>query len=266
MIVFPAIDLRRGRCVRLRQGRAEDETVYGDDPAAVALRWVEQGAEWLHVVNLDGAFGESSAGDQGMHLPINLRRLVEIRSAVGGTPIQFGGGLRTLADVGTSLDLGATRVILGTVAVQDPALVAEAIARYGPERIVVGIDARDGQVATHGWQQTSDTTAAALGQAMQAQGVARIVYTDIARDGMLTGVNVESTATLAQATGLAVIASGGVASVADVQRLRDVGRPHVREESPAPGGWTGSIEGVIIGQALYTGAVSLPEAMRLARG
>ena len=213
MIVFPAIDLRRGRCVRLRQGRAEDETVYGDDPAAVARRWVEQGAEWLHVVNLDGAFGESGAGEQGARLPINLQRLVEIRSAVGETPIQFGGGLRSLADVETSLDLGATRVILGTVAVQDPALVAEAIARFGPERIVVGVDARDGQVATHGWQQASEMTAAALGRAMQAQGVHRIVYTDIARDGMLTGVNVEATASLAQATRLAVIASGGVASV-----------------------------------------------------
>ena len=264
MIIFPAIDLRHGRCVRLRQGRAEDETVYGDDPAAVARRWVELGAEWLHVVNLDGAFGDSGAGEQGARRPVNLQRLAEIRRAVGATPIQFGGGLRTLADVEVSLELGATRAILGTVAVQDPALVAEAIARFGPDCIVVGIDARDGMVATHGWQQTSDTTAAGLGQAMAAQGVTRIVYTDIARDGMLTGVNVEATATLARATGLKVIASGGVASLADVEWLREVKQRQVREDAPFPGDQLGSIEGVIIGQALYTGAVSLPEAIRVA--
>ena len=135
------------------------------------------------------------------------------------TPIQFGGGVRSLADVETALDLGATRVILGTVAVQNPDLVEEMIGRFGPERIVIGIDARDGQVATHGWLRTSDTTAIALGQAMRSKGVSRIVYTDIARDGMLTGVNVEATAALARATGLQVIASGGVASLEDIVRL-----------------------------------------------
>lgn len=245
MIVLPAIDLRRGRCVRLRQGRAEDETVYGDDPAAVARRWVEQGAEWLHVVNLDGAFGESGRGGQR---PVNLQRLAEIHAAAPGTPIQFGGGIRSLADVETALSLGATRAILGTVAVQNPDLVARAIQRFGAEQIVIGIDARDGQVATHGWLATSDTTAVALGQAMRAAGVIRAVYTDIARDGMLTGVNVESTAALARDTGLRVIASGGVASLEDLVRL----------------GATGNIEGVIIGQALYTEAVSLPDAIRTA--
>jgi phosphoribosylformimino-5-aminoimidazole carboxamide ribotide isomerase len=244
MIVLPAIDLRRGRCVRLRQGRAEDETVYDDDPAEVARCWVARGTEWLHVVNLDGAFGES---ERETRHPINLQRLAEIRAAAPGTPIQFGGGIRSLADVETALDLGATRVILGTVAVQDPEVVAEAISCFGAERIVVGIDARDGQVATHGWLATSDTTALALGRAMRSQGVIRAVYTDIARDGMLTGVNVEGTAALAYDTGLRVIASGGVASLEDLVRLRA----------------TGSIEGVIIGQALYTGAVSLPEAICL---
>jgi len=261
MIIFPAIDLRRGRCVRLRQGRAEDETVYGDDPAAVARRWVAEGAAWLHVVNLDGAFGElpaRQAAQQGRDpvravpspsLPLNLQRLAEIRRAVPGTPIQFGGGLRSLADVETALDLGAARVVLGTVAVRDPDLVAEAVRRFGPARIVVGIDAHEGQVATHGWRETSDTTAVALGRAMRRQGVVRAVYTDIARDGMLTGVNVEATAGLARATGLRVIASGGVASVEDLVRLRDQ---------------AADIEGVIVGQALYTGAVSLPEAIRAA--
>jgi phosphoribosylformimino-5-aminoimidazole carboxamide ribotide isomerase len=248
MIVFPAIDLRRGRCVRLRQGRPEEETVYGDDPAAVARDWAAQGAAWLHVVNLDGALGDALAGTQ----PVNLRRLAEIRAAVGKLPIQFGGGLRSLADVKAALALGATRVVLGTAAVQAPELVAEALRRFGPERIVAGIDARDGQVATHGWQQVSDTTAVALGRAMRALGVIRAVYTDISRDGMLAGANVEATAGLARATGLRFIASGGVASLADVARLR----------ARAGDG----IEGVIVGQALYTGALSLAEAIRAAWG
>jgi len=248
MIVFPAIDLRRGRCVRLRQGRAEEETVYGDDPAAVAREWAALGAAWLHVVNLDGALGDAPDGQQ----PVNLRRLAQIRAAVGGLPIQFGGGLRSLADVETALALGATRVVLGTAAVQAPELVAEALRRFGPERIVAGIDARDGQVATHGWQQSSGTTAVALGRAMGALGVIRAVYTDIGRDGMLAGAHVEATAGLPRATGLYVIASGGVASLDDVARLR----------ARAGDG----LEGVIIGQALYTGALSLPEAIRAARG
>ena len=256
MIVFPAIDLRHGRCVRLRQGRAEDETVYGDDPVAVAVRWVGEGAEWLHVVNLDGAFGEQT-GDS--HRPINLQRLAEIKAAVPQTPIQFGGGVRSLADVETALDLGATRVILGTVAVQDPDMVEKMIGRFGPEQIVIGIDARGGQVATHGWLRTSDTTAIALGQAMGSKGASRIVYTDIARDGMLTGVNVDATAALARATELQVIASGGVASLEDIVRLE------ATRSRAAGNGSAGQIEGVIIGQALYTGAVSLRDAIRTAR-
>lgn len=246
MIVFPAIDLRRGRCVRLRQGRAEDETIYDDDPTAVAERWVRQGAEWLHVVNLDGAFGETGL-DAGR--PVNLQCLAKIHATVPGTPIQFGGGMRSLDDVEVALSLGATRAILGTVAVQNPDLVAAALERFGPERIVIGIDARDGKVATHGWQKTSNLGAVALGQAMHAQGVERVVYTDIARDGMLTGVNVEATAALAREADLQVIASGGVASLEDLKRLKVAG----------------NIEGVIIGQALYTGAVSLSDAIRTAR-
>jgi phosphoribosylformimino-5-aminoimidazole carboxamide ribotide isomerase len=246
MIVYPAIDLRRGRCVRLRQGRAEDETVYDDDPAAVAGRWVAQGAEWLHVVNLDGAFGEGASGGGQ---PINLQRLAEIRAAVPETPIQFGGGMRSLSEVERALELGATRAILGTVAVQDPELVAEAVMRFGAERIVVGIDARDGQVATHGWLETSDLSAAALGRAMHARGVVRVVYTDISRDGMLSGVNVAATAKVARETGLGVIASGGVASLGDLAHLKA----------------TGNIEGAIIGQALYTGVVSLADAIRTAQ-
>jgi phosphoribosylformimino-5-aminoimidazole carboxamide ribotide isomerase len=249
MIVFPAIDLRHGRCVRLRQGRSEDEIVYDGDPAAVARRWVEQGAQWLHVVNLDGAFADEQSGPRG---PINLQRLEEIRASAPAIPIQFGGGVRSLGDVERALGRGATRVILGTVAVRKPELVAETLARFGAERIVVGIDARDGQVATHGWTQTSDTTAVALAREMAAQGLIRAVYTDIARDGMLSGINVEATAELACASGLRVIASGGVASLLDIAHLK------AAEEQ--------GIEGVIAGQALYTGAVSLAEAIEVAAG
>jgi phosphoribosylformimino-5-aminoimidazole carboxamide ribotide isomerase len=249
MIVFPAIDLRQGRCVRLRQGRVEDETVYEEDPAAVARRWVAQGAAWLHVVNLDGALGDQGAANKQ---PVNLQRLTEIRRAVPETMLQFGGGLRSLDEVAAALDRGATRVVLGTIAVREPALVEEAIQRYGPERIVAGIDARGGQVATHGWRQTSDKTAVALGQAMRSIGLVRAVYTDIGRDGMLAGANILDTVALAEATGLGVIASGGVASLEDVRRLK---------------AFEGSgIEGLIIGQALYTGQIKLAEAIETARG
>jgi phosphoribosylformimino-5-aminoimidazole carboxamide ribotide isomerase len=249
MIVFPAIDLRQGRCVRLRQGRVEDETVYDEDPAAVARQWVAQGAAWLHIVNLDGAFGEQGAAGE---LPINLQRLAEIRTAVPETPVQFGGGLRSLEDVETALALGVTRVVLGTVAVREPTLVGEAVQRFGPEHIVAGIDARGGQVATHGWRETSDTTAVALGRAMRSKGVVRAIYTDIGRDGMLTGVNIADTVALAKASGLRVIASGGVASLEDVERLVVFAGA--------------GIEGLIIGQALYTGKIDLAQAISAATG
>ncbi|MDX9831454.1 MAG: 1-(5-phosphoribosyl)-5-[(5-phosphoribosylamino)methylideneamino]imidazole-4-carboxamide isomerase [Anaerolineae bacterium] len=248
MIVLPAIDLRAGRCVRLRQGRSAEETVYDADPSQAARRWVEQGATWLHVVNLDGAF----AGDEETvgALPLNLQRLAEIRRAVPGTPIQFGGGVRSLAAMALALELGATRVVIGTAAVHRPELLSEAVRRFGAERVVAGIDAREGRVATHGWRQASDVTAEELGMAVRGRGVRRAVYTDISRDGMLRGVAVDETAALARATGLWVIASGGVASSDDVRRLV----AHAAE----------GVEGVIVGQALYTGAVSLPELLRLA--
>ena len=271
MIVFPAIDLRHGRCVRLRQGRPGDETVYDEDPAAVARRWVAEGAEWLHVVNLDGAFGEvdgqgerrTTKDEKAARAPegrgtvadgllaVNLRRLAEIRAAVPGIPIQFGGGVRSLSAIGTALELGATRVVLGTAAVRRPALLAAAVRRFCAERIVAGIDAREGRVAIDGWQQPTRLAAEALGREMRRQGVLRAVYTDISRDGMLSGVNVEATVALAGATGLRIVASGGVASLADVESL----------SARAGEG----IEGVIIGQALYTGAVLLPQAIRAAQ-
>lgn len=273
MIIYPAIDLRAGRCVRLRQGDPSAETVFGDDPAAMARHWAAQGAEWLHVVNLDGALGatqsqinalhrpsniliqhpgssepESAAQSLERELPINLRRLREIRAAVT-VPIQFGGGLRTMEDIQLALELGADRVVLGTVAVDNPALVSEALLRWGADRIVVGIDARDGKVATHGWQATSSVDAIELGHQMQALGITRVVYTDISRDGMLSGVNLEMTSRLGDVTGLKVIASGGVASIADIEELKT--REHY------------NIDGVIVGQAIYTGSLDLADAMRV---
>lgn len=263
MLILPAIDLRHGRCVRLRQGDPNAETVFSDDPAAMAQHWVWQGAQWLHVVNLDGAFGQKAklagstidlspdqlASDQQQAaLPINLQRLHAMRQVVD-VPIQFGGGIRSLEDVALALALGASRVVLGTVAVREPAIVREALARFGPDRIVIGIDARDGRIATHGWAQTSKLEAAELAGAMKEAGVQRVVYTDISRDGMLIGVNVTATAELARRSGLAVIASGGVSDIEDIQRLLDY-------ESDG-------IEGVITGQAIYTGVLDLREAIRL---
>jgi phosphoribosylformimino-5-aminoimidazole carboxamide ribotide isomerase len=246
-IIYPAIDLRRGQVVRLRQGDPDAQTTFADDPAAVARRWAAQSAEWLHVVNLDGAFtGRDLDLSLNLDLNINLRRLAEIRAAIS-LPIQFGGGLRTSDDVALALELGATRVVLGTVAVRQPQIVADAVARFGAERIVVGIDARDGMVATHGWQETSALDTLTVAQRMKAFGVQRVVYTDIARDGTLTGVNLAATVTLARASGMAVIASGGVASLDDIRALS--------------GHQADGVEGVIVGQALYTGAVDLREAV-----
>ena len=233
--------------MRLRQGRAELETVYGDDPALVAQRWVTQGAQWLHVVNLDGAWAAADSGEPDSHPLLNLQHLERIRSALPHVDIQFGGGLRTLAAIELALEMGATRAVLGTVAVQNPQLVAEAVVRFGAERVAVALDARGGRLATHGWLQTSGTMAVAAGLAMKERGVRHAIYTDILRDGMLDGVNVEETARLAQATGLQVIASGGVATLDDIHRLRQ------RESD--------GIAGVIIGQALYSGALTLPEAL-----
>ncbi len=222
--------------VRLRQGRAAEETVYGHDPAAMARHWETEGAEWLHVVNLDGAFGEQSSA--------NLHALARIISAIS-IPVQFGGGLRDLASIEAVFALGIARAVLGTAAVENAALVSGAIERWGAERVAVGIDARAGGVAVHGWRGQSQISALDLARQMQSLGIARIIYTDIARDGMLEGVDAAATGDLARITGLRVIAAGGVASLRDVQALA---------EQP-------EIEGAIIGQALYTGAVSLREAI-----
>ncbi len=244
MIIFPAIDLRRGRCVRLRLGDPAAETVFGADPAAMARRWADCGATWLHVVNLDGALG-----DQGPEA-LNLQRLAEIRAAVA-LPIQFGGGLRTLDDVARALDLGATRVVLGTAVVQAPDLAAAAVQRFGAEAIVAGLDARAGLVASHGWQTVSDVHVHDLGRQLRQAGLLRAVYTDIARDGMLSGVDAAGSAEVARQTGLRVIASGGVRDLEDIQRLKALE--------------TDGIEGVIVGQAIYTGSLDLAAAVAVTR-
>ena len=236
--VIPAIDLLDGRCVRLSQGRYDDATVYGEDPGAVAAQFVRQAIPRLHVVDLDGA----RAG-----APSNAEAVRAIVEAAGDVPVQRGGGIRTLAAVADALATGVDRVILGTIALRDPELVREAAKRH-PGRIVVGIDAKDGRVAVEGWLETSETRAVELAKHFEEAGVAAIVYTDISRDGMLTGPNIEATAELADAVSIPVIVSGGVASEDDLVRsARYAGR---------------GIAGAIVGRALYTGAVDLASALR----
>jgi phosphoribosylformimino-5-aminoimidazole carboxamide ribotide isomerase len=238
MIIFPAIDLRHGRVVRLRQGCAEDETIYSDDPAEMAKRWQGEGADWLHVVNLDGAFGD------GKGVQLNASALRNILATVS-IPVQFGGGLRDRASIESAFAVGVVRVVIGTAAIENPTLVLDALAHFGAERVAVGIDARAGMVATRGWREQSQVSAIDLATQMCERGVTRIVYTDIARDGMLRGVDANAVAELACAANVRVIASGGVASIRDIQVLA------ARQE----------IEGVIVGQALYIGAINLREAI-----
>ena len=233
--VYPAIDLRRGRVVRLVQGDPGQETKYADDPLSVARRWQEAGAEWVHVVNLDGAFGERSRA--------NLAALERILTT--GLRVQFGGGLRDSKALRRALALGVSRVVVGTAAVEDPALVEEALRTFGPERVAVGIDAREGKVRTHGWREATSMTAVELARQWADKGMRWVIFTDVSRDGIGSGINVEATAHLAQTTGLNVIASGGVASLEDVRRAYEAG-----------------LSGVIIGRALYEGQVTLEDALR----
>ncbi len=239
MIIYPAIDIRRGRVVRLLHGDPDRETVYGDDPADVARRWGEAGAEWLHVINLDGALGEAET------VLSTLERVAAV-----GLPVQFGGGLRALDDARRALDAGATRVILGTLAVTQPDNARLAVEQLGADHVAVALDARGDRVATHGWQEVSTWTPVELGKVFAQMGVVHALYTDVTRDGDLTGVNVESTAALARETGLHVIASGGVATLDDVVRCREAE----------------DIAGVVIGKALYSGVFTLQEALAAAEG
>ncbi len=238
--IFPAIDLRGGRVVRLKQGRAEKEMVYGDDPAEMARRWADEGATWLHVVNLDGAFGDADN--------LNADALKKIIATVN-MPIQFGGGLRDVGALKRALDVGVARVIVGTAAIEKPETVSEALHEFGTEKIVIAIDARDGVVATRGWVNGSGMDAKEFGKKMRALGAVRAIVTDIARDGMLSGIDAGAMAEFVRATDLRVIASGGVASLDDVRKLLRVSAI--------------GIEGVIVGQALYSGAFRLREALNL---
>jgi phosphoribosylformimino-5-aminoimidazole carboxamide ribotide isomerase len=238
MILFPAIDLKEGRCVRLIQGDMDKATIFNDDPLDQALQFQAQGFQWLHVVDLDGAF----AGK-----PVNADVIRQMIKALN-IPVQLGGGIRTMKTVEAWLDHGLSRVIIGTAAVKDPEFVKEA-ARQFPGRIAVGIDAREGRVAVDGWAQLSDMSAIDLGQRFQDVGVAAIIYTDIARDGLLKGLNIESTLALAQSLSIPVIASGGLASMADIERLT--------EDDCA------CLEGAITGRALYDGRLDPVLALSL---
>jgi phosphoribosylformimino-5-aminoimidazole carboxamide ribotide isomerase len=240
MIVIPAIDLKEGRCVRLEQGLMEKDTVYSDDPAAQARIWQEKGGELLHIVDLDGAF----AG-----VPRNKSAIEAIVGAID-IPTELGGGIRDLATVEAYLELGVGRVILGTVAKENPALVAEAC-RLFPGRIVVGIDAKDGLVAVRGWADLTEKNASEMAREMEGMGVAAIIYTDIARDGMMQGPNIEATRRLAESISIPVIASGGVSSLKDIENLIAI------EKS--------GVVGVITGKAIYTGALDLREAVALTK-
>ena len=237
MDLYPAIDIRHGRVVRLSQGEATRQTVYGDDPVAVAERFAEQGAEWIHVVDLDRAFGD------GENLAL-VRRIVA--RAGWRVKVQLGGGLRSPELVKAGLEQGASRVVIGTAAALDAALVPTVLAAEGAERIAIGIDARDGQVAIRGWTETSNLTAEALARRVTTDGARTIIYTDVARDGMLAGPDLEGARRLQQ-TGASVIASGGVAGVADIRAVRDAG-----------------LAGVIVGRALYEGRCGLVEALEAA--
>lgn len=230
MRLYPAIDIRGGKCVRLRQGKFDNVTVYNDDPVSVAMEWKAQGAEYIHVVDLDGAQAGNAA---------NLDIIGHIAESTG-LPVQTGGGIRTLDDIRARLDAGAQRVIIGTVAVQNPQFVADAIARFGAEHIVVGLDGKGEKAAVRGWEEESDKSILDLAVEFDKMGVRTIVYTDISRDGMLSGPNIIYTEKLVNETGLDIIASGGVAEPCDLGRLEEIG-----------------VEGVILGKSLYEGTIVL---------
>lgn len=237
MLIIPAIDLRGGRCVRLVQGRRDDAKVYDGDPVERARAFAAEGARMIHVVDLDGAFADSGSPNREI-----ARRIFE----TAGVPVQFGGGVRDEADVGRVIGWGAARVVVGTLAVESPALLGRLVEKFG-ERVAVGIDARGGRVVTRGWERQEELSAVELARRVAAAGVARVVYTDVARDGMLGGVNVEQTCAVARACGVPVTASGGVASLSGLETLR---------RAAACG-----IEGVIVGKALYDGVFTLREAL-----
>jgi phosphoribosylformimino-5-aminoimidazole carboxamide ribotide isomerase len=238
MLVIPAIDLRQGKCVRLTQGRKDAVTVYDGDPIKIAEDFEKNGARMIHVVDLDGAFSESNVRNRDV-----LRDLVRAVTI----PVQFGGGLRGAKDIEQVIGLGVARVVIGTLAVESPDLLAEIVRLFGVDHVAVGIDARNGQVVTRGWETEEEMSALALARRVAAAGVERIIYTDVSRDGMLTGVNIDQTRLIAEASGLKITASGGVASLADLERLGAVSHC--------------GVDSVIVGKALYEGRFTLPDAI-----
>ena len=239
MQLYPAIDLKDGACVRLRQGAFDDVTRYGDDPGAMAAHWGEQGATFLHVVDLDGARNGR---------PTNLDAIRSIRKAVS-FPIEVGGGIRNEEACEQLFAEGVDRVIIGTRAVTDPEFLNRLLERFGPEKVIAGVDAKNGYVAVSGWEELSTVTSESLCLRMKEQGILHVIYTDISRDGMMSGPNVAATKHLTEATGLDIIASGGVSCMEDLTSLDKAG-----------------IRGAILGKALYEGAVDLREAVRLFQG
>lgn len=231
-VIYPAIDLRQGKVVRLRQGDPQQQTVYGDDPAATARRWLEAGARWLHVVNLDGAFGEADSA--------NRQALAEILQAASEyqAQVQFGGGMRSLADIDRALEIGVARAILGTLAAEHPEVLGSGVQRFGAQRLAAGLDARHGLVQVRGWVEGTSLQAVELARQMAALGLRWLIFTDVARDGVGSGLNLASTLELAHRSGLNVIASGGVNGLEDIRGARQAGLP-----------------GVIVGRALYEGKI-----------
>lgn len=242
MLIIPAIDLKDGQCVRLRQGLMDDTTVFSDDPVAMARRWVDAGCRRLHLVDLNGAF----AGE-----PVNSEVVTAIAAACPDLPIQIGGGIRDLETIDHYVRAGVGFVIIGTRAVREPEFVREACSAF-PGKVIVGLDARDGRVATDGWAEVSDVLAVDLAQRFESDGVAAIVYTDISRDGMMQGVNVDATVTMAEASSIPVIASGGITDMADIRAL---------SEKKSAG-----ICGAITGRAIYEGTLDMAEAQRWCDG
>jgi len=238
--IYPAIDLRGGRCVRLLHGKADAETVYFEDPKEAARKWLDEGAEWLHVVDLDGAFTGSQA-----HLPI-ISKIARL-----GCKVQVGGGLRSLETVGRILAAGASRAVIGTAAVEQPDLPGECARRFGGERIAVGLDANNGKVAIRGWVENSEWTTLDFAKHLEDSGVGTVIHTDIATDGALTGPNLERQSELAESTRLKIIASGGVSSIEDISALHVLSK-----KSP-------NLDGVIVGRAIYEGRVTVREMMAL---
>ena len=237
--IYPAIDLRGGKVVRLKEGDPARMTTYNDDPAETARRWLSAGANWLHVVNLDGAFGENDNTNC-----LGLQRILKVADEFNAH-IQFGGGVRSLQAIETVIDLGVSRAVLGTIAIEKPDVVGNALAHFGVERIAIGIDARDGIARVRGWKDTGGISATELALQMRLLGLRIVIHTDIGKDGLSSGLNIPATCELSDASGLDVIASGGVDTMDDVLAARDA-----------------KLAGVIIGRALYEGTIDLKEMLR----